>query len=524
MSTSLFEIVGPVMVGPSSSHTAGMARIGVMAGRIAGFEPERIVLRLSPTLRTTYHGHRTDASLIGGALGWAPNDPKIKHALSVAAERGIDVKIAFFPPNIYHPNTVQLEMTSGDGEALKVRGISVGGGSIVIDAIDDCSLQLDPALYHMVVWGDGAEKAVRKLAEGLDPKPVVQGAAGVWTVSSVIPVPGADKAENELNAMPGIEKVSIVAPVLEYGATISEKYKYSSCEELIAACRSEGISLSEAAQRYEEDRSGHRREQIRALMHEQLDVMREAVRHGLEEPNEMLYGLTSGEDGKRMLRQSQHSISGGIVPLAAAKALAVMEHNASMGCIVAAPTAGSAGIVPGCMLALQDQYGFSDDRIVDAMFVSAVLGVIMAHRDISFSGSVGGCQAEVGVSAGIAAAGIASLFSEEPEVPVQAMAMCIKNMLGLICDPIAGPIEVPCIKRNAGGVANAFISADMACAGIESYLPPDQVLDALLDVEKRLPGELRCTTTGGLACAAKAVCLRKELEKELDRELDREQS
>ncbi len=510
MSTSLFEIVGPVMVGPSSSHTAGMARIGMMAHQIAGFVPEKLILRLSPTLSTTYHGHRTDASLVGGCLGWLPNDPRLRDALEIAKEDGVDVGIAFLPRNVYHPNTVQLEMTDADGREVKVRGVSVGGGSIIIEAIDDAPIHLDPDRFHLILWGSGAEAAAKAAAAKLSAASV-QGEGALWAVSFV-DAPG-EGFEKELS---GAEHLSLVRPVLEYGATVSEELKFASCEELAAACRREGVSLPEMAQRYEENRSGHTREQIRTLMHEQLAVMREAARYGLEEPNQMLYGLTSGEDGKRMLRQAEHSISGGIVPFAVAKALAVMEHNASMGCIVAAPTAGSAGIVPGCMLTLQEHYQFSDDQIVDALFVSSILGVVMAHRDISFSGSVGGCQAEVGVSSAIAAAGIASLFSEKPEVPLQAMAMCVKNMLGLICDPIAGPIEVPCIKRNAAGVANAFISAEMACAGIESYLPPDQVLDALLDVEKRLPGELRCTTTGGLACAAKAVCLRQQLQKELE--------
>ena len=230
-----------------------------------------------------------------------------------------------------------------------------------------------------------------------------------------------------------------------------------------------------------------------------------------------IYGLTGGEDGRKLMKLvgDGATVSGGLIPLATARALGVMEYNASMGCIVAAPTAGSAGIVPGCAVTVQEKFGFTDDQIVDSLFVSALIGVVMSHRDVSFSGSVGGCQGEVGVSSAIAAAGVASLFSDDPQVPLEAMAICLKNLLCLICDPIAGPIEVPCIKRNAVGVANAMISADMAKAGIASYIPPDQVIDALIDVEHRLPAELRCTTTGGLACAEKAVCLRARLEAEL---------
>ena len=247
-------------------------------------------------------------------------------------------------------------------------------------------------------------------------------------------------------------------------------------------------------------------------MHEHLERMRLSVEQGAGE-NKLLYGLASGKDAKLLSEAvaAGKTISGGIVPEAVAMALGVMELNGSMGCIVAAPTAGSSGIVPGCMMAIQKKYHFTDKQLVDALFVSALLGVIMAERNISYSGSVGGCQGEVGISSSIAAAGLASLFSDDPNVIVHAMALCLKNLLGLVCDPIAGPIEVPCIKRNAVGVANAFVSADMALAGIKSFIPPDEVLDALLDVEQRLPPELKCATIGGLACTRTAKCVRERL-------------
>lgn len=508
MSTSLFEIVGPIMVGPSSSHTAGMARIGMMAHRIAAFEPTEILLRLSPTLRTTYHGHRTDASLIGGALGMNENSTGLRSALEYAAEHNVKVNIEFYPPNIYHPNTAQLEMVSNTGERIHVRGISVGGGSMYIDAIDEQPIHLEPDRYHLVFWGNASLNA-------FDENAAVQQADGIGAVSFTSRP--ADELIENLRSQSSITRLRLIEPVLAYGATISELLHLTRCDEAVDMCRQKGISLAQLAVQYEMDRSGLSEEDIRALMHKQLGVMRESARKGMEEDNKMLYGLTSGEDGKRLMNavRSGKTISGGIVPTAVAKALGIMEHNASMGCIVAAPTAGSAGIVPGCMLTLQQEHGFTDEQIIDALFVSAIIGVIMAHRDVSFSGSVGGCQGEVGVSSAIAAAGIASLFSDDPQIPCEAMAICMKNLLGLVCDPIAGPIEVPCIKRNAVGVANAFISADMACANIASYIPPDQVIDALIDVEQRLPGELRATTTGGLACTHKAVCLRRQLAKEL---------
>lgn len=401
-------------------------------------------------------------------------------------------------------------MTAEDGTVVTVRGISVGGGSISIEAVDEKPIRLKPDCYHVLIWGKGASEAADSISL---PHSLIQKEPGL----SCITVPNEPDAEivSAFGQLPGIERTRLVRPVLGYGATISEKKKVDRLDDMLRICKEEHLSLAEFAQQYEEDRSGFSRKRIRALMQRQLEVMRESDRHGLKEEFKMLYGLTSGMDGKRLMQvcETGKSISGGLIPVATAKALGIMEYNASMGCIVAAPTAGSAGIVPGCILTLQETFGFSDNEIVDAMFVSAIIGVVMAHREVSFSGAVGGCQGEVGVSSAIAAAGIASLFSNDPSVPVEAMSMCMKNLLGLICDPIAGPVEVPCIKSNAVGVANAFISADMACAGIESYLPGDQVIDALIDTERRLPFELRGSTIGGLACAEKAKELREKLAK-----------
>ena len=242
----------------------------------------------------------------------------------------------------------------------------------------------------------------------------------------------------------------------------------------------------------------------------------QTILHSLEigsQGNHMLYGLTSGEDGKRLLNaiKGGRTISGGIIPIAVARAISVMEYNGAMGCIVAAPTAGSSGIMPGSMITIQEKYNIPDEKIVDALFVAGLIGVVMAHRGVSFSGSVGGCQGEVGVSSAITAAALTSLFSDNPDDILHAMAICLKNILGLVCDPIAGPIEVPCIKRNAIGVANAYIAADMALSGIRSYISPDEVIDALIDVEKRLPQELKCATIGGLASTDKAHKLRQQL-------------
>lgn len=382
-------------------------------------------------------------------------------------------------------------------------------GSIVISEVDGAAISLSPDACHVIVWGSGGLSET--LCQGAASCQKGQGANGYVTALTYLKQPSADTLA-ALTAAPNVTKVSLVQPVLAYGVSLPGHKVYSSCEQACTEAAEQGMSLAEIAIEYEMSRSGFSRAAVVGRMHEHLERMRLSVEQGAGE-NKLLYGLASGKDAKLLSEAvaAGKTISGGIVPEAVAMALGVMELNGSMGCIVAAPTAGSSGIVPGCMMAIQKKYHFTDKQLVDALFVSALLGVIMAERNISYSGSVGGCQGEVGISSSIAAAGLASLFSDDPNVIVHAMALCLKNLLGLVCDPIAGPIEVPCIKRNAVGVANAFISADMALAGIKSFIPPDEVLDALLDVEQRLPPELKCATIGGLACTRTAKCVRERL-------------
>ena len=513
MARSVFEIIGPVMIGPSSSHTAGMARIGSMAFRILNMEPVDIHLDLSPKMRTTYSGHRSDAALFGGAMGYNESSDEIRNAIRIAHEKGITTSVGFMPEGKYPQNTAKVVFTSENGEKHSVTGTSVGGGSIRILEVEDVHIELEADLWNIVLWTMEELPAVYRTEDCRFQSGHTNNLTANCFVNamSFIEKPAAEFIR-ELQELPGLIRFSLAEPVLVYGGTQPSYMSMSSCTEAIRLAKEQGISLAEAAVRYEMKRSGKTHKEIVGLMQEQLQVMKESVKKGQEE-NRLLYGLTSGHDGKMLAKAvaEGRTISQGIIPKAVSMAIGVMELNGSMGCIVAAPTAGSSGIVPGSVVAVQNTYHLTDEQMIDALFVSALMGVIMAEKGVSFSGSVGGCQGEIGVSSAITAAGLASLFTDDPEAICHAMALCMKNLLGLVCDPIAGPIEVPCIKRNAVGVANAFISADLALAGIRSYIPPDEVIDALIDVEERLPGELKCATIGGLACTKTAVCTRHRL-------------
>jgi L-serine dehydratase len=233
-------------------------------------------------------------------------------------------------------------------------------------------------------------------------------------------------------------------------------------------------------------------------MAQRLAVMREAVAQGCDHPVVSRTGVTGG-DGHRMWQAVR---SGGRLAgpssRAIARALAVAEVNAAMGRIVAAPTAGSCGIVPGVLLTVAEELGLADSHILDGLWVAGLVGQVI-HNRIPLSGAQGGCQAECGAAAAMAAAGACSMAGGTAEDCVHAAAIALKNLIGLVCDPVAGLVEVPCIKRNAGGAAIAMAAMEMALAGIRSVIPPDEVVSALAEVGCGLPAALRETGEGGLA-------------------------
>ncbi len=507
MSTSIFEIIGPVMVGPSSSHTAGMARIGRMAHSIAGEDLKNIHIRFSPMLQNTYHGHRSDVALIGGMIGICEDDIRMKDSMVLAKQKGIDIEIGFLPQHMYPQNTVWLGLECQSGRNVSLLGTSIGGGSIIINKVDDVFIQLAPEQWHILIW---SKKEPALKMEGA----LLQcGKTETEFITCMsLPHKPSKEALEQIQKEKDIHTIRLVEPVLVYGSTIWEQ-TCDGCAEVCRKSKEQKIALSEIAIHYEMERTGFSKEVVCRQMSVLYQKMKDSATEAAKESHRLLYGLASGTDGKALRKAVEEgkTISGETIPMAVSIALEIMEYNASMGVIVAAPTAGSSGIVPGCFLTVQKKYGFSDEEMVKALFVSGLIGVIMSHRHVSFSGSVGGCQGEVGVSAAITAAGLVSLFTDDTEKIVHAMAICLKNLLGLVCDPIAGPIEIPCIKRNAVGTANAFISADMAMAGIRSFIPPDEVIDALVDVEKRLPQELKCAISGGLASTPTAKTIRKKM-------------
>lgn len=222
----------------------------------------------------------------------------------------------------------------------------------------------------------------------------------------------------------------------------------------------------------------------------------------------------AGQDGEKIAsaRKEGTMLCGSLLGLVMEKAVKMGESNACMRRIVAAPTAGSCGVVPAVFLSLESEKGYSVDEMVKALYVSAGIGGIIAQR-ASVSGAAGGCQAEIGAASAMAAGGVAYLLGCDAETIAHAAALAMKNLLGLACDPVAGLVEVPCVKRNVIGAVNALTSADLANAGIRSKIPPDEVFDAMKNIGRMLPEELRETGKGGLAATPTGIKYRENLKK-----------
>ncbi|MEO4053562.1 L-serine ammonia-lyase, iron-sulfur-dependent, subunit alpha [Solibacillus sp. CAU 1738] len=273
---------------------------------------------------------------------------------------------------------------------------------------------------------------------------------------------------------------------------------FQNVRELVERAESEQKLISELMIEQEIAMSGRSRDEIMAQMDRNLTVMEEAVERGLRGVQSVT-GLTGGD---AVLLQKYiatgNSLSGELLLDAVSKAVATNEVNAAMGTICATPTAGSAGVVPGTLFAVQNKLKPTREQMIRFLFTSGAFGFVVANN-ASISGAAGGCQAEVGSAAGMAAAAIVEMAGGTPQQCAEGFAITLKNMLGLVCDPVAGLVEVPCVKRNAMGAANALVAADMALAGITSRIPCDEVIGAMYRIGQAMSPNLKETARGGLA-------------------------
>lgn len=290
------------------------------------------------------------------------------------------------------------------------------------------------------------------------------------------------------------------------------EYEYKTLQEMYELAQAHHTSLARVVMQHEMETAEQGEADVRQLMASRIAVFQESIQAGLSDKGKSVSGLVGGDADK--IAHSDGRLLGTLARKAELYALAVSEANAKMFKIVACPTAGSCGIVPAVLMAVSEELGSTADENIDAMFTAAGIGSVVAHN-ASVAGAVGGCQAECGTAAAMAAAAAAQLAGGSNDAVLQSMALCLKNTLGLACDPVAGLVEVPCVKRNACLAVLALGAAEMALAGIRSVIPPDEVISAMAEIGRLMPLALKETSDGGLARTATAKAVAKRLEEEM---------
>ena len=510
---SIFDILGPIMIGPSSNHTGGANRIGQIARMILGEEPTDVSFYFYGSMAETYKGHMTDSAVIAGLLGMDVDDIRIKESLSVAEKKHIKTSVFNQTLSDKNPNTIELRLKS-NSYSVRIETISVGGGEILLSSIDEFKVSFhgNKDMLLVVIENDKPEnlsKIKEILGKNVIETEIIQGNARFLACFYVDFLPGK-------SILKSIEKMEVVNQVRPVKSLYSYKLKsnvpaYKTIKEMLFLAKSQNKSLPQVIIDYESKRSGLSKREIESKMAHIWEAMKDEIQQGLEMENHLIGGLMSGKDAKRLYKaiQEEKLIFGRPLSLAVARAIACGEVNASMGKVVAAPTAGAVGVIPAVVLTAAEVLNSEEKDIINALLVASIIGLVIAYK-APLSGAMGGCQSEVGVASAMASAAIVQLAGGSPEQVTQAMSLALKNLFGLVCDTVAGPVEVPCIKRNVIGVANAFAVADMALAGIKSIIPPDEVIDALRNIQILMPMELKDTTLGGLGSTKTARRLKKE--------------
>lgn len=522
------DVVGPIMVGPSSSHTAGALRIASMARDLLDGAPVDVTFTLYGSFSQTYRGHGTDHALVAGMLGIHTDDLRIRDSFRLADEAGLRFAFKVDPTTkVRHPNTVDIHVVDDTGSVLDVRGESIGGGAARLSRLDDLDIDITGEYNSVIVYQRDVPGVLGFIAStfgraginigSVSLKRRRKGGQAINMLEVDDPVP--DDVRAELLAYPDIEFIRFVpanglnrvpqteSPRLapEEAEKLLPTYTFEEGSELLAFCEERKLSVGAAFIEREQVRDavlGVCEDEARRYLSRALHVMRESAQTPLGTEVKTMGGLIGGE--AKRLQGAVPQTFAGVFTKAAQYAMAVLETNASMGRIVAAPTAGASGVLPGVLLALQEEQGFTDDELVDALACAAAIGYFFS-RNATVAGAEGGCQAEMGTASAMAAGAAAQLFGASPQTCFDAAAIAITNMLGLVCDPVRGLVEEPCQKRNASAAANALISCELALSGVAATAPFDETVDATRRVGQALPMELRETALGGIATCPSCV-------------------
>lgn len=501
------DIVGPTMVGPSSSHTCGPSRIGYLAQQLlpGTLKKATVAFAKNGAYTLMYKGQRSDMGYVNGLLGRRPEDPRLRNAFAEAkeAEVTVDFVIEDFPPIV--PNISHLTLENTEGETVVVHSDSTGGGTVKLLAIDGFEVAIVGDCYELILRADGnKEKAetVLAAAEQLLSRPNEGTSLSVQDNKSLINIKFREACTEEeleqLGKIEGVASVLQMEPILVVPSNRHGELPFVSAEEMLRIAAESGKELWELAIDYEMARSCWTKQQVLDYMEYVVKTMEHSATEALKGDIDMA-GIIEPTAGKveNYVKKDRRALDMGVLNTAVPWAMGAMEYSSAMGVVLCAPTGGSAGIFPGAILGVANHMNLSMEEKVKMMLVTAIIGIVMS-KDCNYSAELYGCQVEPGAASGMAAAGLVYLMGGTPEESCKAASCAVQNILGTICDPVAGLVQIPCINRNAMSAANAVVCANMIMGGFDPLIPLDQTAETLFRVGRQLPSELRCTCHGGL--------------------------
>jgi L-serine dehydratase len=508
------DVIGPVMRGPSSSHCAAAVRIGRMARDLMGGDIARVVVAFHPqgSLATTHESQGSDMGLFGGLLGWDATDERLPRSAQAIGEAGIEVDIQIVEYEAAHPNTYRMVLSS-DAEQHEMVAISTGGGMVEIIEIDGVKLSMPGDYYETLLYLAEGEGALRYLMENVvtDQVHLLQGEG-----FQLLEVKAQEFLNEEtvaaLCSRFDVHAVKMIAPVLPVLSRREIVVPFITSEDMLAYRAGENLALWELALHYESTRGNLSHDRVFGKMRDIVRTMRKSIREGIEgtQYEDRILGVQSGSFLGEM--SGDRLLDAGMLNRMILYVTAMMEMKSGMGVIVAAPTAGACGGLPGACIGAADAMGYGEAEMTRAMLAAGIIGVFIAAH-ATFAAEVGGCQAECGAGSGMAAAALVTLAGGSTQQAVAAASMALQNILGMICDPVANRVEVPCLGKNVMAASNALACANMALAGFDPVIPLDEVIETMDRVGKSLPVELRCTALGGLSITKTS----KEIERRLER-------
>lgn len=500
----LNDVLGPVMRGPSSSHTAGAFHVGRLARSLLGGEPARAAVWFDPSgsYGACYRQQGADRAFAVGLMGWTMADERFFEALRIAADAGLALEFGLRTlPDASHPNAMEIELSAADGRALSLRANSVGGGAVEIVRLAGWPVRFTGDAYEVAVeTARGGEAAIADIlardgALLAPPECQVQGDRALVTARGRAPLP---------NAALGGAAVWQAEPVffIPVGQPL-----FASAGEMVDLAAERDASLGRVALDYEAGLLGLSQEAVLAEVARRLDVMELSVRRGLTNSGHAMRFLEPSAGAVFDAEAAGRLVGGGLHTRAAARALAVMQVNSSMGVVCAAPTGGSAGVLPGVLVTLIEERALSREAASLAFLAAGAVGVVVANR-ATFAAEVAGCQVEIGAAGAMAAAAAVETAGGTARQAADAAAIAFQNSMGSVCDLVQGAVEIPCHTRNAAAAASALVCADLVLGGYRNPIPLDETIDAAYAVGRMLPAELRCTALGGLAATPSAQALK----------------